>query len=132
MIDHFSGQLEERGVVEIEIELGSGLFGSDSGGKGGKILYKGAAHAYTSPPPHSLYKILSAPSTSFSVDSDALASDKSHVMIVDTFEKGGEGLWAGSGMGVVSGFISNGGARIGVVGGVEVFSDGFVNRLLSS
>ena len=91
-----------------------------------KILYKGAAYAYASPPPHSLFKILNAPPESFSMDADASASDKSHLMIVDAYEKGGEGLWAGSGMGVVSGFIGSNGARVAFTGGVEMFSDKFI------
>jgi len=48
-------------------------------------------------------------------------------MIVDGFEKGGEGLWAGSGMGVVSGFIANGGARVAFTGGVDMFTEEFMN-----
>lgn len=51
-------------------------------------------------------------------------------MIVDAFDKGGEGLWAGSGMGVVSGFIANGGARVAFTGGVEMFHEDFVKGTL--
>jgi len=98
----------------------------------GKILYKGAAFAYATPPPHSLFKILNAPPESFSVDSDASNTDKSHLMIIDSYEKGGEGLWAGSGMGVVSGFIANNGARVSFTGGVEMFSDKFVKGKTAS
>ena len=42
-----------------------------------------------------------------------------------TPEKGGEGLWAGSKMGVVTGFQALGNARVTWVGGVKVFSDEF-------
>lgn len=47
---------------------------------------------------------------------------------MDSYEKGGEGLWAGSSMGVVSGFVAKNGARVLYVGGVEVFGDGFAGE----
>ena len=53
-------------------------------------------------------------------------------MIVDSYEKGGDGLWAGSGMGVVSGFIATNGARVAFTGGVEMFSDKFVKGKTAS
>jgi oligosaccharyltransferase complex subunit beta len=125
LISHFPPGREEKDIVEIDIS--SSPLSSPSKAKGKKILYKGASHAYSSPPPHSLFKILSAPIESFSIDSDSSSTDKSHMMIVDGYEKGGEGLWAGSGMGIVSGFVANGGARVAFTGGVEMFGEEFVN-----
>jgi len=45
--------------------------------------------------------------------------------LVDAIEKGGEGLWAGSELGVVTGFQARSGARVTWAGGVDVFSDAF-------
>jgi len=51
--------------------------------------------------------------------------------LVDAAEKAGEGLWAGSQMSVVTGFQARGGARATWVGGVELFSDTFINKEVS-
>jgi oligosaccharyltransferase complex subunit beta len=51
-------------------------------------------------------------------------------MLVETFEKGGEGLWAGSGMGVVSGFVAANGARVVFADGVEMFEEEFVKATI--
>ena len=66
--------------------------------------------------------IVRAPPESFAADSE---TDSGADAIVDAAERGGEGLWAGGQMGVVTGFQAIGGARAMWVGGVEVFSDKF-------
>lgn len=43
--------------------------------------------------------------------------------VVEAADKGGEGLWTGSKMSVVSGFQAIYGARVAFVGGVKLFSD---------
>ena len=48
-------------------------------------------------------------------------------------ERAGEGLWAGSTLGVVTGFQTrDSSARVTWVGGVELFSDAYVNKKLPS
>ncbi len=47
---------------------------------------------------------------------------------VDAAEKGGEGLWAGSSMGVVLGFQTKDGGRAMWVGSVDAFSDDFAQQ----
>ena len=50
---------------------------------------------------------------------------------MDAAEKGGEGLWAGSQLSVVTGFQARGGARATWVGGVELFSDAYAMKEIS-
>lgn len=73
-----------------------------------------------------LVPILNAPAESFAAEADAGAD-----AVADAAEREGEGLWAGSQIGVVAGFQVIGGARITWVGGPEVFSDAFAKKELS-
>ncbi len=50
----------------------------------------------------------------------------------DYAERGGEGLWAGSSLGLVTGFQTRDNARITWVGGIELFSDDYANNPLPS
>lgn len=70
---------------------------------------------------------MNAPAESFASDAD---SDSGADSLVDAADKGGEGLWAGSQMGLVAGFQALGGARATWVGGVELFSDEFFQKQL--
>ncbi|KZS98780.1 Dolichyl-diphosphooligosaccharide-protein glycosyltransferase [Sistotremastrum niveocremeum HHB9708] len=88
----------------------------------GPVLFKGISHAYGENP--RLVPILKAPKESFASDTE---SDRGSESIADAVEKGGEGLWAGGSMGVVSGFQTVSGARVTWVGGVDVFGDEFAN-----
>lgn len=90
------------------------------------ILFSGVPHAFGLNP--FLVPILNAPPESFATDSD---SDAGADTIVDAAEKGGEGLWAGSQLGVVSGFQTRNGGRALWVGGVELFSDEFADTEVS-
>lgn len=69
-----------------------------------------------------LFPILNAPAESFSTDT---MEDRSADVLVEAGDKGGEGLWAGSKMGVVTGFQTTTGSRVLFVGGVKVLSDDF-------
>jgi len=69
--------------------------------------------------------ILRAPAESFAADSE---TDTGSDSMVDAADKGGEGLWAGSQMGVVTGFQTRNNARAMFVGGVEVFSNDFAEK----
>ncbi|KAF6764640.1 dolichyl-diphosphooligosaccharide-protein glycosyltransferase [Ephemerocybe angulata] len=68
-----------------------------------------------------LIPILRAPAESFA--SETLVTSGSADALVESAEKGGEGLWAGSSLSAVTGFQATNGARIAFVGGAEVFSD---------
>jgi oligosaccharyltransferase complex subunit beta len=67
---------------------------------------------------------------SFASDAD---SDAGADTVFDAAERSGEGLWAGSAMGIVTGFQTrDNDARIMWVGGVELFSDTYARKLLPS
>ncbi|OCH90665.1 Dolichyl-diphosphooligosaccharide-protein glycosyltransferase 48kDa subunit [Obba rivulosa] len=76
-----------------------------------------------------LVPILNAPPESFATDS---LGDSDADVVIEASEKGGEGLWAGSQLGLVAGFQPAGGARATWVGGVELFSDEFATKEVSS
>ena len=76
-----------------------------------------------------LVPILNAPAESFASDTD---SDANADVVFDSFERGGEGLWAGSSLGLVTGFQTRDNARITWVGGVHLFSDDYANKPLPS
>jgi oligosaccharyltransferase complex subunit beta len=75
-----------------------------------------------------LVPILTAPVESFAADS---SSDSGAEAVVDASEKGGEGLWAGSSLSVVTGFQARGGGRVTWVGGVDMFTDSFAKKEVS-
>ena len=50
----------------------------------------------------------------------------------DYAERGGEGLWAGSSLGIATGFQTRDNARITWVGGIDLFSDDYANKPLPS
>ncbi|KAK0225066.1 oligosaccharyl transferase beta subunit [Armillaria nabsnona] len=70
--------------------------------------------------------ILNAQEESFAADPDSSTDT-----LADAAEKGGEGLWAGSQLGVVSGFQALSGAHVTWVGGVDLFTDKFANKEIS-
>jgi oligosaccharyltransferase complex subunit beta len=76
-----------------------------------------------------LVPILHAPAESFAADTE---SDANADVVFDYAERGGEGLWAGSSLGIVTGFQTRDSARITWVGGVELFSDDYANKPLPS
>ena len=77
-----------------------------------------------------LVPILHAPPESFAADTD---SDSGAEALFDAAERAGEGLWAGSNLGVVTGFQTrDASARVTWVGGVELFSDTYANKPLPS
>jgi len=72
--------------------------------------------------------ILHATVESFASDTN---SDSGAEALFDAAERGGEGLWAGSTLGVVTGFQTrDSSARATWIGGVEHFSDAYVNENL--
>lgn len=91
------------------------------------IWFTGAPHALGSTP--MLVPILHAPAESFAADS---TSDADSDALVSASEKGGEGLWAGSQMGLVTGFQTNVNSRVVFAGGVKMFSDEYARKELPS
>ena len=74
-----------------------------------------------------LVPILHAPAESFASEVDGGTADA----IVDAAERGGEGLWAGSQLSVVTGFQTLNGARVTWVGGVDMFNDELAQKEVS-
>lgn len=89
----------------------------------GTVFFSGVPHALGQNP--QLVPILRAPTESFAAEADEGSGDKNADALVDAAERGGEGLWAGGLMGVVTGFQAKNGARTVWAGGVEMFSDEF-------
>ncbi|KAI0700549.1 dolichyl-diphosphooligosaccharide-protein glycosyltransferase [Cerioporus squamosus] len=75
-----------------------------------------------------LVPLLKAPAQAFASDAD---SDKGADALVEAAEKSGEGLWAGSSLSLVTGFQTLSNARATWLGGVDMFSDEFVNKEVS-
>ncbi|OAX35296.1 Dolichyl-diphosphooligosaccharide-protein glycosyltransferase [Rhizopogon vinicolor AM-OR11-026] len=91
------------------------------------VWFSGAPHALGNNP--MLVPILRAPAESFAADS---TDDTGADGIVDATEKGGEGLWAGSQMGLVTGFQTNVNSRVVFAGGIDLFSDEYARKELPS
>ncbi|KAI5120154.1 hypothetical protein M0805_003641 [Coniferiporia weirii] len=87
------------------------------------VLFAGVPHAFAQNP--LLVPILNAPAQSFAAET---GSDADADVIADAAEKSGEGLWAGSQLGLVTGFQTLTGARALWVGGIELFSDDFASK----
>lgn len=87
------------------------------------VWFSGVPFAFNTNP--HIVPILNAPPQSFAADSDA---DKGADALVDAADKGGEGLWAGSSLGLVAGFQTLTGSRATWVGGVELFSDEYAQK----
>ncbi|KAH7914085.1 Dolichyl-diphosphooligosaccharide--protein glycosyltransferase subunit WBP1 [Hygrophoropsis aurantiaca] len=90
------------------------------------VWFSGAPHAIGNNP--YLVPILRAPAESFGADS---TDDSGADAIVDASEKGGEGLWAGSQMDLVTGFQTAENSRVVFAGGVELFSDDYARKELA-
>ncbi|KAG6918588.1 hypothetical protein DXG01_013390 [Tephrocybe rancida] len=71
-----------------------------------------------------LVPILRAPAESFASETDGGSPDA----LVDAAERGGEGLWAGSQLGLVTGFQTLDNSRVTFVGGADVFSDEYAQN----
>ncbi|KAF9009511.1 oligosaccharyl transferase beta subunit [Cyathus striatus] len=122
LISYFPERSEPPSVIPITVPATSSPILSKNLSP---VWYSGIPFALGDNP--LLVPILNAPSESFAAEVDGGSADS----IVDAAEKGGEGLWAGSSLGVVTGFQATTGARITWVGGVEVFSDEFAKKEVS-
>lgn len=113
LISHFS-PTGDRNIVSAPVPTEHPILSSNIP----PVLFSGTPHAF-SPNPF-IVPILRAPPEAFAAESN---SDADADSLVDASEKGGEGLWAGSSLGLVTGFQTRTGARALWAGGVEVFSD---------
>lgn len=116
LISHFPPRPEPPTVIPISSPSSHPFLSSNLP----DVWFEGVSFAYGNNP--LVVPVLNAPPESFAADAD---SDSGADALVDAAEKGGEGLWAGSKMGVVTGFQALGNARVTWVGGVKVFSDEF-------
>ena len=92
------------------------------------VWFSGVPFAHLNNP--LLVPILRAPAESFASDTD---SDSGAEVLFESAERGGEGLWAGGSLGIVTGFQTReNSARVTWVGGVELFSDAYAKKLLPS
>jgi hypothetical protein len=77
-----------------------------------------------------LVPILNAPSESFASDTD---SDSGAEVLFEAAERGGEGLWAGCSLGIVTGFQTrDNSVWVTWVGDVELFSNEYAKESLPS
>jgi oligosaccharyltransferase complex subunit beta len=123
LISHFPKRKTPTTVIPIPIPADSHYILSHTTSP---VWFSGIPHALGLNP--FLVPILRAPSESFAADT---TSDSGADALVEAAEKGGEGLWAGSQLGIVTGFQARGGARATWVGGVDVFSDEFAKKEIS-
>lgn len=122
LVSHFPKRDTPATVIPISVPESLILPTSASS----QIWFSGSSHALGNNP--LLVPILRSPAESFASDTTA---DSGADALVEAAEKGGEGLWAGSQMDVVTGFQAVGGARVTWVGGIDVFSDEFANKEIS-
>ena len=113
LISHFPARSEPATVIPIKPPTEHAFISPGLP----EVWYEGASFAYGNNP--LLVPVLNAPPESFAADA---ASDAGADALVDAADKGGEGIWAGSRMGVVAGFQALGNARATWVGGVKLFS----------
>ncbi|KAK2460666.1 hypothetical protein APHAL10511_007136 [Amanita phalloides] len=89
------------------------------------VWFTGIPHALGNNP--FLIPILRAPPQSFAGELGSPAE-----ALVEAAEKGGEGLWAGRQLGIVTGFQALNNVRVTFVGGAELFSDEFARKDIHS
>jgi len=121
LISHFPKRDTPATVIPIDVPAHQILTPKTS-----PVWFSGVPHALGNNP--LLIPILHAPAESFAADTD---QDSASDTLYDASEKGGEGLWAGSALGVVTGFQTREGSRVMWVGGVELFSDEFAKKEIS-
>ncbi|KAL1688100.1 Dolichyl-diphosphooligosaccharide--protein glycosyltransferase subunit WBP1 [Schizophyllum commune] len=121
LISHFPERDGPRTVVPIAPPQGNPIVTEDLA----PVWFSGVPFALGNNP--LLVPVLNAPAHSFATDTE---TDAGASAVVDAAGKGGEGLWAGSSMGVVAGFQVVNGGRVMWVGGTEIFTDEFAQKEL--
>jgi len=123
LVSHFPERDDPPSVIPISVPASHQLLSPGIA----PVWFSGIPQALGANP--LLVPILNAPAESFAADS---GSDSGSEAVVDASEKGGEGLWAGSSLSVVTGFQARSGGRVTWLGGVEMFSDAFAKKEISS
>ncbi|TFK34877.1 oligosaccharyl transferase beta subunit [Crucibulum laeve] len=121
LVSYFPERSEPPSVIPIAPDSSSSILSKDIH----PVWFSGVPMSLGNNP--LLFPILRAPAESFAAEVDGGSADA----LVDSAEKGGEGLWAGSQLSVVTGFQALGGARVTWVGGVELFSDEYAKKEVS-
>ncbi|KXN91992.1 Dolichyl-diphosphooligosaccharide--protein glycosyltransferase 48 kDa subunit [Leucoagaricus sp. SymC.cos] len=121
LISYFPERSDAPSVIPISIPTSPNYISLSPDNKA-PVWYSGTAMSVGNNP--FIVPILNAPPYAFASEVDGGSADS----LVDAAEKGGEGLWAGSQLGLVTGFQAMTGARVVWAGGVELFSDEFAQK----
>ena len=122
LISHFPERDTPATIIPVEPPRAQSLVSSNLA----PIWFSGVPLALGNNP--MLVPFLKAPPQSFASDGD---SDSGSDALVEAAEKGGEGLWAGSQLSLVTGFQTLKNARATWVGGIDMFTDEFFNKEVS-
>jgi oligosaccharyltransferase complex subunit beta len=120
LVSHFPLRDGPANIIPIDVPKSHPILTSTIA----PVWFSGIPHALGSNP--YLVPILKAPSESFAADAN---EDLSADALTDAAEKGGEGLWAGQSLSVVSGFQTKSNSRVLWVGGVEMFTNAFMDKM---
>jgi len=124
LISHFPARDTPPSVIPVAVPSEHPLLTPNTP----PVWYSGIPFAHGNNP--LLVPILHATAESFASDTD---SDAGAETLVDAAERGGEGLWAGQTLGIVTGFQTrDNNTRVTWVGGIELFSDAYASKLLPS
>lgn len=118
LVSHFPEREEPATIIPINPQPNV-IVGSDLS----PIWFSGIPAALGNNP--LLFPILRAPTEGFATDA---TDDSGAESVLEAADRGGEGLWAGSSLSLVTGFQTRNGARATWVGGVELFSDEFAKK----
>lgn len=121
LISYFPERQDSPTVIPVSIPSGNAILTPNLP----PVWFSGVPHSLGNNP--LLVPILRAPAESFAAEVDGGTADA----LVDASERGGEGLWAGSNLGLVTGFQTLNGARVTWVGGVDMFSDEYARKEIS-
>ncbi|KAL1947248.1 hypothetical protein VTO73DRAFT_14209 [Trametes versicolor] len=122
LISHFPQRDTPATVIPVEASSADSIISPNLP----PVWFSGVPQALGTNP--LLVPLLKAPSQSFASDAD---SDSGADVVFEASEKGGEGLWAGKQLSLVTGFQALNNARATWVGGVEMFSDEYINKEIS-
>jgi oligosaccharyltransferase complex subunit beta len=121
LISHFPERKTKPDVIPIDVPPSHPILSPNVS----PIWFSGVPHAFGLNP--FIVPILNAPTESFATDN---TQDSDADALVDATEKGGEGLWAGNSLGVVSGFQTRENTRVLWLGGYEMATDEFMSKAL--
>ncbi|KAG5350418.1 hypothetical protein C0989_011139 [Termitomyces sp. Mn162] len=120
LVSYFPEREESPQVIPVSVQANSIVSSNIN-----PVWFSGVPHSIGNNP--MIVPILRAPEESFASETDGGSPDS----LVDAAERGGEGLWAGSRLSLVTGFQTLDNSRVTFVGGVNVFSDEFAQKEIS-